>query len=191
MAPAVLDRPQPRSEPSYEFKKGDAPLFEVVQGKIVELPNTSSYSSQISNRLYISLFRHIELSLHGTLLFETLFGIPSRSDPGKQRRPDLAYISANRWPLTQRAPDTDPWPAVPNLAVEVLSPNDRIQEVESKIHEYFEAGVELVWVVNPRQETVSSYTSPRQVTILGKADTLSAGEVIPGFALPLSQLFRS
>jgi Uma2 family endonuclease len=191
MAPAVLDRPKAKSDTPALIKHGDDLLFEVVKGQRVELENMSSYSSQLSNQLYVAILRFLKNPSQGTLLFETLFAIPSKGDPGKQRRPDLAYLGAERWPVEQRAPETDPWPAVPNLAVEVLSPNDRIQEVTDKIHEYFEAGVELVWVVNPRRETVSVYTSPQQVTILGKTDTLTAGEVIPGFALPLGQLFRT
>lgn len=191
MAPAVLDRPKTKADAPALIKHGDDLLFELVNGQRVELENMSSYSSQLSNQLYVAILRFLSDSSQGTLLFETLFAIPSPADPGKQRRPDLAFLHARRWPVEKRAPDTDPWPAVPNLAVEVLSPNDRIQEVTDKIHEYFEAGVELVWVVNPRRETVSVYTSAQQVTILGKSDTLTAGEVIPGFALPLGQLFRT
>lgn len=191
MPPAVLERPKPRTEPDHSPHQGETPLFEVVQGQIVELANMSSYSGQLANDLSIELAIYARQKKSGTALTEVLFSIPVKDDPENQRRPDVAYLSAARWPLGRRAPDTDPWPAVPNLAVEVLSPTDRIQEVDNKIHEYFEAGVELVWVVNPRQETVSIYSSPRQVTILGKTDTLTAGEVIPGFALPLGQLFRT
>lgn len=191
MAPAVLDRPKPKPEQPAPAKRGDDPLFEVVNGQIVELPNMSSYSSQLANDLVIALALHLNQTKSGTVLSEILFSIPIKKDADNQRRPDVAYLSKERWPLSHRAPDTDPWPAVPNLAVEVLSPNDRIQEVTDKIHEYFEAGVELVWVVNPRRETVSVYTSPQQVAILGRSDTLTAGEVIPGILLPLGQLFRT
>ena len=191
MAPAVLDRPKAKTDAPASIKHGDDLLFEVVKGQRVELENMSSYSGQLANDLSIELAIYVRQNKTGTTLTEILFGIPIKSDPGNQRRPDVAYLSKERWPLSRRAPETDPWPAVPNLAVEVLSPNDRIQEVTDKIHEYFEAGVELVWVVNPRRETVSVYTSAQQVTILGKSDTLTAGEVIPGFALPLEQLFRT
>ncbi|MFT3879501.1 MAG: Uma2 family endonuclease [Gemmatales bacterium] len=191
MAPAVLDRPKAKTDAPAKMKHGDDPLFEVVKGQRVELENMSSYSNQLATDLVIALANYAREKNLGTALSEALVSIPVKHDADNQRRPDVAYLSKERWPLSRRAPDTDPWPAVPNLAVEVLSPNDRIQEVTDKIHEYFEAGVELVWVVNPRRETVSVYTSAQQVTILGKSDTLTAGEVIPGFALPLGQLFRT
>jgi Uma2 family endonuclease len=125
------------------------------------------------------------------VLAEALFSIPTKGDPDKQRRPDVAYFSKARWPLEKKVPDTDPWPVVPNLAVEVISPNDRIVEVTTKIADYFEAGVELVWVVHPRNEMVEVYTAPLQAKKLGKTETLTAESLLPGFQLPLVQLFRS
>lgn len=190
MASAVLEPIKARATEN-QARIGDEPLFEVVNGQRLELPNMSSYSGQLANDLSIELAIYARQKKSGTVLTEILFSIPLKKDADNQRRPDVAYLAKQRWPIGQRAPDTDTWPVVPNLAVEVLSPNDRIQEVESKIHEYFEAGVELVWVVNPRQETVSVYTSPRQVTILGKGDILSGGDVIAGFKLPLGELFKS
>lgn len=185
MPPAVLER---EHSPAGKYC-ADEPLFEIVRGAKVELPAMSSYSNQITNLLLFSLFQYADETQNGTALGEALFAIPSPSDPGKQRRPDIAYVNAHRWPRGQRAPDTDPWPVAPNLAVEVLSPNDRIREVEDKISEYFEAGVELVWVVDPHKERVRVYTSPDAMQTVNKSATLTGGSVIPGFSLPLVQLF--
>ncbi len=190
MAPALLERGNARKTTEYIPTRSDESLFEVINKSIVELPKMSSYSNQLANSLLLFLFRCVDSKPTGTVLSEALFSMPTTSDEGRQRRPDIAYISKERWPLKKRAPDTDPWPVVPNLAIEVLSPNDLIRNLNKKIAEYFQAGVEIVWVVDPGEETVSVYTAPRQVTILSKADTLSAGKVIPGFALPLKQLFK-
>lgn len=190
MPPAVLERELSRTGTSAQNHCADEPLFEVVQGSKVELPAMSSYSNQITNLLLFALFQYADETKNGTALGGALFAIPSPSDPDKQRRPDVAYISKHRWPLDQRAPDTDPWPVVPNLAVEVLSPTDRVFKVSNKIVEYFEAGVELVWIVDPNQEMVTIYTAPRQHKELMKTDTLDGGTVVPGFSLPLAQLFR-
>jgi Uma2 family endonuclease len=164
-------------------------LFEVVLGKRVELPNISSRSGDIANELSIELAIYTRQHGLGKTLTEILFSIPTQDDPENQRRPDVAFLSLARWPRDQRAPDTDPWPAVPNLAVEVLSPHDRIRDLDNKIDEYFEAGVELVWVVDPNKERVLVYTSPESWKIVKKHETLEAGMVVPGFELPLSQLF--
>jgi Uma2 family endonuclease len=190
MAPAVLEPPRRVAKPPTPLVNSEA-LFEVVNGQRVELPNMSSFSNQIAQWIYQAIYRHLLQTESGTVLLEILFGIPTKDDPDKQRRPDVAYLNKGRWPIDRIAPDSDPWPAVPNLAVEVISPSDRIVEVNTKIKDYFEAGVELVWVVHPRNEMVEVYTAPLTAKKLGKNETLTAEPLLPGFQLPLSQLFRS
>jgi Uma2 family endonuclease len=104
------------------------------------------------------------------------------------RMPDVAFISWDRLP-GRRIPE-DAYPAiVPNLVVEVLSPNNSRDEMIRKRQEYFDAGVELVWMVNPRSRSVDVYVSPTQFTPLMETDTLDGGTVLPGFTLPLRDLF--
>jgi hypothetical protein len=78
---------------------------------------------------------------------------------------------------------------VPDLAVEVLSPSNTEAEMARKRQEYFAAGVRLVWMVDPDARTVTVYTAPDQSTVLGEVDTLSGDPVLPGFTLPLRDLF--
>ncbi len=188
MSAATIERQ--RSNRTQNEVRGEEPLFEVVLGQRVELAAMSSFSNQIANRILFNLFRFLENNPIGTALSEALFSIPTKADPTNQRRPDVAYLSNERWPLERQAPDTDPWPVVPNLAVEVLSPNDRIRDVNNKISEYFEAGVELIWVIDPHHENASVYTAPTKVNIIECKDTLNGGSVIPGFTLPMAKLFR-
>ncbi len=166
-------------------------LFEVVNGMKVALPNMSAYSSQVAQWILLALYDHVNQSKSGTVLMHALFGTSIRRDPNRQRRPDVAFLSKARWPLKKQAPDFDPWPVVPNLAVEVISPSDLIVEVNTKISDYFEAGVELVWVVHPRNEMVEVYTAPLQSTKLSRSETLTGGSVLPGFELKLATIFRS
>ena len=77
----------------------------------------------------------------------------------------------------------------PDLAVEVLSPGNTPGEMARKRQEYFAAGVRLVWLVDPEARTVEVYTDPEQSTVRHEADTLEGGAVLPGFALPLRELF--
>ena len=77
----------------------------------------------------------------------------------------------------------------PNLAVEVLSRSNTKAEMARKRREYFEAGVRLVWEVDPRARTVAVYETPEQATVLDASATLDGGEMLPGFALPLIELF--
>lgn len=78
---------------------------------------------------------------------------------------------------------------LPDLCVEVISPHDVADEIETRISEYFEAGVRLVWAVYPRQERFYVYDTPSQVRRLTRSDTLDGGAVLPGFQLPLTELF--
>ena len=104
------------------------------------------------------------------------------------RIPDVAFFSWDRLP--NREYPAEPIPDLtPDLAVEVLSPNNTLKEIERKLKEYFLSGTQLVWVVDPDARTVKAHTAPDQFEILSEADTLTGGDVLPGFALPLKQLF--
>jgi Uma2 family endonuclease len=73
--------------------------------------------------------------------------------------------------------------------VEVLSKGNTPKEIQRKLKEYFLAGTRLVWVVDPRQRHVRVYTAPDRFVVLTEADTLDGGDVLPGFQLPLRELF--
>ncbi len=85
---------------------------------------------------------------------------------------------------------SEPIPSLyPDLAVEVLNEGNTEQEMERKLKEYFLAGTRLVWFVDPESRTVRVYTSPEEPVTLKEGDTLSGADVLPGFALPLKELF--
>jgi Uma2 family endonuclease len=108
--------------------------------------------------------------------------------PGLVRIPDVAFVSWARIPGGQVP--TAPIPALaPDLAVEVLSPGNTRGEMERKLREYFAAGVQRVWLVDPRARTVAVYTGPEERTILNESDTLIGDPVLPGFTLVLRELF--
>jgi Uma2 family endonuclease len=107
---------------------------------------------------------------------------------GLVRIPDVAFTSVDRLPGRRRP--TIPIPhLVPDLAVEVLSASNTAAEMAVKRQEYFNAGVRLVWEVNLDAHTVTVYSSPAQSTVITEAETLTGGDVLPGFALPLKELF--
>ncbi len=104
------------------------------------------------------------------------------------RFPDVAFISYDRIP-----PDSDPSTPVPDwiptLAVEVLSPSNTKKEMARKLRDYFEAGVELVWYVDPSDRTVRVYHSPEDVVTLTEADDLDGEQILPGFRLSIRDWF--
>ena len=109
---------------------------------------------------------------------------------GLVRIPDVAFIAWDRFP-NGRVPEAKVPEVVPNLAVEVLSRGNTPAEMERKLKEYFLAGVDLVWFVNVEARSVRVFTSPDELALLSEADTLTGGAVLPGFAVPVADLFAA
>jgi Uma2 family endonuclease len=108
----------------------------------------------------------------------------------RNRRPDVAFVSYQSYPRERAVPSDDgAWEVVPDLAVEVVSPNDMAEEVMTKVTDYLRAGARLVWVIYPRLVQVIVFESLTQVRGLTRTDTLDGGIVLPGFTLPLATLF--
>jgi Uma2 family endonuclease len=89
----------------------------------------------------------------------------------------------------READANDYWPIAPDLAVEVVSPSDRAAEVLAKVAEYLEAGTRLVWVVYPQTQKIVVYRPSADVQMLSVSDTLEGGDVVPGFACPVAEVF--
>jgi Uma2 family endonuclease len=182
-SPAILEPVAVLAPPTEEA------LYEVVNGQRVELPPTSAYATWISSRLGHRLGPFAETHALGTVVLEMLFILDAERD--LRRRPDLAFVSSQRWPLGREIPETGDWEVVPDLAVEVVSPNDLFQDVLAKMREYFQAGVSQVWIVLPAERQVYVYKSPTAVRILASSDELEGGTLLPGFRLSVATLFKS
>jgi Uma2 family endonuclease len=159
-------------------------LCELVDGTLVE--KAVGYHESIIALAIASLLRKFVIPKN--------LGFVSGSDgmmrlfPGLIRMPDVAFASWSRFP-GGRLP-AEPAPSIaPDLAIEVLSVSNTVGEMERKRREYFEAGVSLVWMIDPRQRTAVVYTSPDEYTEYSESDSLTGGEVLPGFTLSLSELF--
>ncbi len=79
--------------------------------------------------------------------------------------------------------------ARPDLAVEIVSPNDRADDINDKVHEYLEAGARLVWVFWPRRRAVMVHEPDQPIHELGPDDFLDGGDVLPGFRVRVADLF--
>jgi Uma2 family endonuclease len=159
-------------------------LFELVDGVLVE---------KIMELKESALALEIGTDLNNWVLPRDL-GMVAGADgtlrlmPKLVRIPDVSFISWDQLP-THEYP-SEPIPDLyPDLAVEVLSKGNTQEEMERKLKEYFLVGTRLVWMVDPASRTVRVHTSPDEFIVLTGADTLTGGEVLPGFTLPLQQLF--
>lgn len=160
-------------------------LCELVDGTLVE-KTMVFYESLLALYLGELLNSFVRKNRLGIVAGES--GI-MRLAPGLVRIPDVAFISWARLP-DGRVPHVSIADFAPDLAVEIISRGNTRQEMERKLRDYFAAGTRLVWYVyhEPKRE-VRVYTSPKEYTTIGENETLDGGAVLPGFQLPLAELF--
>jgi Uma2 family endonuclease len=177
--------------PSLDSRSGeDDSLYEVIDGVKVEKPLMSFHSSKIATRMAWKLGPLVDASNLGTIACETLFHMPLAEDRGRNRRPDLAFVSYERWPRDRaESIRENAWDVVPDLAIEVVSPNDKALELMEKISEYFEAGVRQVWVVYPGRDVIHIHDPVYSVRAVGRDEVLDGGAILPGVRLTLSEIF--
>ena len=161
--------------------------YEIVDGDRVEMPPKSVDSQVLASDLAYHLNNYGFGKDYGIACVNVLFKLPLNVD--RNRRPDAAFISYGRWAKNRPVPPTASWEVLPDLFVEVVSPLDQSDEIETKVLEYLEAGALLVWIVYPRHKGVYVYESPHKVCRLTRDDTLDGVVVLPGFQLPLIELF--
>ena len=159
--------------------------YEVVDGTILEWPNMGTYPIQIASNLHEYLAPFVRRQALGRSIVENQFQIT----PTRQRRPDLAFVSFARWPKKRRQPDGI-WHVIPDLAVEVVSKSDEAWDVMEKIREYFDAGIATVWLVYPNLAIIHVYSAFDRIEVVTRAGTLDGGAVVPGFRLPLVEVFE-
>jgi Uma2 family endonuclease len=122
---------------------------------------------------------------------ELIYHIPLPNDDGRNRRPDWAYVSYERWPRNRPNPYTgNACDAVPDIVAEVVSPGDTADDLIAKAREYLRGGVRIVWIVYPLAQEIHAYLpGGSQVRVFFAADELDAPEILPGFRTPVATLF--
>jgi Uma2 family endonuclease len=159
-------------------------LYEIVDGQPEEKEMPGARHSGICARLAIELGVYLKANRLGGLYVEGSFQIDKN-----ERIPDLAFVSATRMP-PEGEPNTK-WLIPPDLAVEVISPNDLYEKVYAKTMEYLAAGVKQVWLVSPEHHTVTIYRSATHVTAFTSDSELVSEDVLPGFRCSLQEIFTS
>jgi Uma2 family endonuclease len=162
-------------------------LYEVVNGQILELAEMGVTATLVASALHLFLGPFVRDRRLGRAVVEGLFILDETVD--LRRRPDNAFVSAQRWPLDRPVPDTGDWPTVPDLAIEVISPNDRFEAVLGKVLEYFRHGVGQIWLVTPAERQLWVFDSPTRVRIFAAGDVVT-DTIVPGFTLKLADLFQ-
>ena len=160
--------------------------FELIDGQLVER-GIGAESSGIALELMVRVREFLRVNPLG-LVFGADCGyrlFPDR--PNLVRFPDGSFVRRGRLPDEKRPSGHVPF--APDLALEVVSPNDEACDLMEKIEEYIGAGVPLIWVVYPRTKRVLVFRTSGQVTRLTETDTLQGEDVLPGFSCPVADLF--
>ena len=161
----------------------DGRIYELVDGEILVSPAGMRHS-EIAARI---------LSIIATYLDQHPIGKVYTPDVGivlpngNVRSPDVTFVRNEKLPGGQSPEGFGE--LTPDLAVEVLSPNDSLQEVGRKIGEFLECGVPIVWLVDPKRETVTVYKSLSETRQFSADDNLTAEPVLPGFTCKVSKFF--
>jgi Uma2 family endonuclease len=166
-----------------EIEEREDRLCELVDGVLVE--KTVGYDESCLTVELITLINNF-VKVHKLGKVSGPDGM-MRLFPGLVRIPDIAFASTKR--LSQRRGSRKLPHLVPDLAIEVLSEGNTPKEMSRKLGDYFDAGVRLVWFVDPRKCTVETFTGKKSSKVLREDETLTGGKVLPGFSLPLKDLF--
>ena len=157
---------------------------ELVHGVLVVREPAGYQHGDVAMRLAAAIFTHVEA--HGLgRVFAAETGFTLARNPDTVRAPDVAFISTARLP---EPPPRGFAELAPDLAVEVLSPDDRPGEVLAKVGNWLTAGARLVWVVDPVRVLARAYRADGSESMLDEMDALRGEDVLPGFEYPLSAI---
>jgi Uma2 family endonuclease len=179
-----------RMMPVEEFEQmpDDGKRYELVHGELRAMPGDGMLHGDVGGRFYVHLWLHVHHHRLGRVFpADTRFRI--FPDQELVYGPDIAFVRADRLPLE----DLDEYEKfgrlAPDLVVEVVSPRDRTAVVLDKVRDYLQAGVRLVWVVEPDSRTVTAYAPGRDPKVYRDGDNLDGGEVLPEFSLAVATIF--
>lgn len=158
---------------------------ELVRGRLVREPPPTYEHGKVQLSIGAELRHHVRRNRLGTVGVDA--GCAILPGVATVRGPDVVFVARARIPSEGLGDGFLRIP--PDLVVEVISPSNRARAVREKIAEYFSAGVRQVWIVYPRRRNVAVHLSPSDVRVLSEDDELDGGDVVPGFRLPVTDIF--
>ena len=162
--------------------------FELVKGIYIDMAPASAFHGMVASSIHYLIYTHVKRNHLGEVTAAETGFLLAR-DPDTVRAADVGFISAARIPASG-VPPTGYWPLAPDLAVEVVSPNDDPDEILEKIEEYLNAGTKMVWVVYPKRKSVAVYRTPRESKIFRGEEKLLGEDVLAGFECMVKEIFE-
>jgi Uma2 family endonuclease len=152
------------------------------------LAKASAQTDRIVSTLFQALETHVTTHNLGRVARGGQFDWGEVENPNL--RPDLAFVSFDRWAAYRNVPTPLTWHVVPDLVVEFVTGDERTEEFGTRLDDYFKAGVKRVWVVYPDDLRIFDYQSPSEYQILNRNQAIDGGTVLPGFQLPIKELAK-
>ena len=178
------------------WRRQEEQPFELIDGEIIPLMTPKIFASDFyAKQIETALEQFTIPNQLGMVFVETTFILPDTTDRNwvkGSRQPDVLFLERTRFEDYRK--NTPDWKQralmlIPDLAIEIVSPTDRMPKVWRKAAVYLEDGVRLVWVINPMRNTVTIFAGDESPITLNATQTLDGGDVLPGFSLPLAQFF--
>jgi Uma2 family endonuclease len=167
----------------------DSGSIELVDGQLVE-KTVSIESSEVEGLILTRIQSFLLVNPIAKAYPATLGYRCFPDDPDKIRKPDCSVVLLDRLKIIPD-PDAGYMPIVPDLAVEVISPNDIVYEIDAKVQEYHQAAFPLIWIVDPKARTVTVHPLNGKPVIFAAADELTAASALPGFRCRAGDFFPS
>jgi Uma2 family endonuclease len=165
----------------------DSERYELIEGKLHELPASGFHHGTLAGRLAYYLNATVLPGGLGEVATADAGFIVGRS-PDTLLVPDLSFVSFERSPAGELVKGFAPF--APDVAIEIESPSNTQSELLRKAALYLAGGTRLVWLIRPDQRTITVFFPDKPEVVLTESDVLDGGQVIPGFELPLRTLFR-
>ena len=185
MSTGVAAKPVTAEEFARTPEPADGRRLELVRGEVIAMSKPTWEHGEIAGNVYMAIKLFLKTTPIGRVSVES--GFILERGPDTVRGPDVSYTSKERMPLDERMnrlPDQHP-----DLCVEVNSPTNTKRQIRDKVKEYFFAGVRAVWLIDPEDRSVTVLTAPDEGRTLYDETTLDGGEVLPGFACKVADLF--
>lgn len=170
--------------------------IELIDGEIIKLSPTFFLHGFVIRVLFRALDDFVQTHELGEVFSEMTFIISEQITSNwvqGSRQPDVMFVSREKYDAFLAAASSNPkqpFVCIPDLVIEIISPSDRYSDVNRKIIAYLNDGVRLIWVVDTELKVVTVYTQDKPQTTLTINDTLSGGDVLPGFSIAVAEVFK-
>jgi Uma2 family endonuclease len=171
---------------AFEQLPDDGKRYELIDGELREMAPTVNWHGEVEINLGTLLNVHVRPQGLGRVSCgEVLYIV--RRNPDRVRAADIAFLRQDRVPSLEARQHI--LEVIPDLVVEILSKSDTIEAISDKIDDWLQAGVQMLWIVDPFRRTVTMYQPGRDPSLLGEHGTLVGDPVIPGFRCPVAEIF--